>query len=161
MAVHGIVLMLVVGCSAPVAPEEVAVPPFTLPDTVTFAEQTEQNVFSADVGMIERLGLLRRQGEDFLDAWGVRDVADHFLVRPGANQLLDLHANGFEVKVHLLEHIDRDTLAKLDEAQQEMLGADEIMVETVSFFARQRQHLLGTWRKIVHGFFAHTCCKLL
>jgi hypothetical protein len=29
------------------------------------------------------------------------------------------------------------------------------VVETVCFFARQRQHLLGAGREIVHCFFAH------
>ena len=56
----------------------------------------------------------------------------------------------------LLQDIDGDALAQLDQAEQQMLGADEIVVEAVGFLARQRQHLLRARRKIVHGFFAHT-----
>src|SRR5580704_10492923 len=36
-----------------------------------------------------------------------------------------------------------------------MLGADEIMIEPISFLPGQRQHLLGAWREVVHGFFTH------
>src|SRR5258708_37912156 len=39
-----------------------------------------------------------------------------------------------------------------------MFRADEIVVEPVGFFARQCQHLLGTWRKIVHRVFV---CHIL
>src|SRR6185437_150595 len=41
---------------------------------------------------------------------------------------------------------------------------DKIVVEAVSFFARQREHLLGSGRKITHGFFTHTTipqCNIL
>jgi len=46
MAVHGIVLVLVVGCAAPSAPEEAATPAFALPDTVTYAEHIAPLVWS-------------------------------------------------------------------------------------------------------------------
>src|SRR5579872_6874967 len=36
-----------------------------------------------------------------------------------------------------------------------MLSPHEIVVETVSFFTRQREHLLGPGRKVIHGFVAH------
>ena len=75
---------------------------------------------------------------------------------PGADLLLDFHADGLEVEAHLLEDIDGDALAQLDEAEQQVFGADKVVVEAVGFLARQRQHLLGARREIVHGFFAHT-----
>jgi hypothetical protein len=43
-------------------------------------------------------------------------------------------------------------LAQLDEPEQEVFGADEVMVETVGFLTGQREHLLGPRREIVHGF---------
>src|SRR5690348_3274214 len=36
-----------------------------------------------------------------------------------------------------------------------MFGADEVVVEPVGFFARQREHLLSSRGEIIHGFFAH------
>ena len=72
-------------------------------DAVAFAQQPEQNVFRADVSVVERLRLLRREREDFFHARRVGDVADHFLVRAGAGLLLDFHADGFEVNAHALQ----------------------------------------------------------
>ena len=45
---------------------------------VAFAQQAEQDVLGADVGMIERLGFLAGEREDFLHARRVGDVADIF-----------------------------------------------------------------------------------
>src|SRR6266702_1711574 len=37
-----------------------------------------------------------------------------------------------------------------------MFGADKVVVESIGFLARQREHLLGSGRKVVHGFIAHS-----
>ena len=92
---------------------------------VAFAQQAEQDVLGADVGVIEGLGLLLRQGQDLLHARRVGNVADHLLIGAGADLLLDFHADGFEVEAHFLEDIDGDALAQFDQAEQKMFGADE------------------------------------
>src|ERR1051325_4609728 len=112
-------------------------------------------MLGADVGVIESLGFFGSESEDFFDARGVRDVADHLLIGPGADLFLDFHADSFEVEAELLKHIDCHTLAELDKAEQEVFGADEIMVKTVGFLSCQGQHLLRTRSKIIHCFFAH------
>src|SRR5881396_1120123 len=66
-------------------------------DAVAFAEQAQQNVLGADVGMIERPRFLLRQREDFLDARGVGNIADHLLVGAGADLFFDFHPDGLEV----------------------------------------------------------------
>ena len=88
-----------------------------------FAQQAEQDVLGADVGMIERLRLLAREREHFLHARRVGNVADHLRLRAGADLLLHLHAHGLEVEPHLLQHVDGDALAELDQPEQQMLGA--------------------------------------
>jgi len=60
-----------------------------------------------------------------------------------------------------LQDVDRDALAEFDQAEQQMLGADEIVVESVGFLPRQREDLLRSGRKIVHRFIAHTTKMLL
>ena len=119
---------------------------------VAFAQQAEQDVLGADVGVIEVLGLLLRQGQDFLHARRVGNVADHLLVGAGADLLFDFHADGFEVEAQFLKDIDGDALAQLDQAEQKMFGAEKVVVEPVGFLPRQREHLLRARRKIVHGF---------
>src|SRR3954464_15245477 len=112
-------------------------------------------MFGAHVSMIQRLGFVGGQREDLLYAGRIGNVADDLLVRAGADLLLDFHADGLEIKAHFLEDIDRDALAELDQAEQQMFGADEIMVKAVGLLTRQSEHLLRPGRKIVHGFITH------
>ena len=128
---------------------------------VTLTQQAEQNVLGADVSMIQRLGLLGGEREHFLHPRRVRNVTDHLLIRTGAHLLLDFHADGFQIEAHLLEHVHGDALAQLDQTEQQMLGANEVVVETIRLLARQGQHLLRPGRKIVHGFIVHVFTFLL
>ena len=122
---------------------------------VALAQQAQQNVLRADVGVIEIFGLLLRQRQDLLHPRRVGNVADHFLIRTGAHLLLDLHADGFEVQTHFLQDVDGHALAQFDQAEQKVFGAEEIVVKPVGFLPRQRQHLLRARREIAHGFIAH------
>ena len=99
-------------------------------------------------------GLLDGQREHFLYAWRVGNVTNHFLVRTGSNLSLDLHPYGFEIQTHLLKNIDRHALAQCNQAEQQMLCADEIVTKAISFPARQREHLLGTWGEIAEIHFS-------
>src|SRR5260221_3226438 len=123
---------------------------------VDFAQEAEQNVFGAHISVVERLGFLGRKRQHLLHARGVRDVADHLLVGAGADLFFDFHAHGFEIQTELLQDVHGDALAEFDQAEQQVFGADKIVVEPVGFLPGQRQHLLGAWRKIIHRFVAHT-----
>ena len=90
---------------------------------ITFAEQPEQQMFGAHVGVIEILCLFLRQRDHLFDARGVRDVAGHFLVGPGAHLLLHFQADGLQIETHLLEHIHGHALPEFDQTQQQMFGA--------------------------------------
>ena len=125
-------------------------------NAVALAQQAKQNVLCADISMVEGLGFFAGQREHFLHARSIGDVPDHLLVGSGADLFLDFHTNGFEVEPELLEDVDGHALAELNQAEQEMFGADEIMVKTVGFLPRQREHLLRPRREIVHCFFAHS-----
>ena len=121
-------------------------------DAVAFAQQAEQDVLGADIAVIERLGFLARQGEDFLHARGVGDVARHLGVGAGADLLFHLDADGFEVEAELLQHVDRDALAELDQAEEQMLRAHVIVVEAVGLLAGEGEDLLGAGGEIIHVF---------
>src|SRR5690606_34191255 len=90
-------------------------------DTLTFAQQAEQDVLGADVRVVERLGLLACEGEDLLDAGGVRDAALGLGFGTGAHLLLDGASNGFEIEAHLLQHADSDALPQLDQPEEDVL----------------------------------------
>src|SRR3954469_11925383 len=102
--------------------------------------------------MVQRLRFLTRKGEDLLHPRRVWNVTDHFGFRPGPNLLLDLHPDGLQIQPHLLEDVDGNALPQLDQAEQQMLGPDVIVIEAVGFFASKRQNLLGPRRKIIHWF---------
>ena len=107
-------------------------------DPFTRTHKSEQNVLGPDVGMIERFRFLARKRENFFDARRIRNVAHHLGLRPGTDLFLDFHPHGFEVETHLLQNVDGHALPKFDQAKQQMLGPDIIMVEAVSFFPSQR-----------------------
>ena len=111
-------------------------------------------MFGADVGMIQRLRFLPCQREHLLDPRRVGNVADHFRFRPRPDLLLDFHPHGFEIEPHLLEDVDGHALPQLDQAEQQMLGPDVIMIEAVGFFSSERQDLLGARGKIIHWLVA-------
>jgi hypothetical protein len=46
--------------------------------------------------------------------------------------------------------IDGDALAELDQAEQQVLGADVVVVEAVGLLAGERQDLLGAGGEVVH-----------
>ncbi len=121
-------------------------------DAFALAQQAEQDVLGADVGMVEALGLLACQREHFLHARRVRDVADHLGFGAAADLFFDLHAHGLHVETHLLQHVDGNTLAEFDQAEEQMLGPDVIVVEAIRLFPGQGQHLLRSGSKIIHHF---------
>ena len=121
-------------------------------DAIAFAQEAEQDVFGADIGVVERLGFLGRERQHFFHAWRLRDVANDLLVGPSAGLLFHRHADGFEVETHFLEHVDGHALSEFDEAEQKVFGADDIVVKTVGFLPRQGQHLLRPGREIDDGF---------
>jgi hypothetical protein len=109
-------------------------------------------VLGADVGVVQALGFLARQREHFFDPRRVRNVADHLGLGPAADLFFDLHADRFHVQAHLLQDVNGHPLAELDQAEQQVLGAQIIVIETVSFLAGQGQDLLSTGSKVVHHF---------
>ena len=128
-------------------------------DAFAFAQKSEQNVFGADVGMIERLCFLAGERENFFHARRVRNVPDHLGLGSGADLLLDFHPHRFEIEPHLLQNVDGNALPQLDQPEQQMLGPDVIMIEAISFFAGERQDLLGPRREIIHCFAAQASIR--
>ena len=60
-----------------------------------------------------------------------------------ADDLLDLGAHGLERDAERLERLGRDALALVDQAEQDVLGADVVVVEQARFFLRQDDHSAG------------------
>ena len=56
-----------------------------------------------------------------------------------------------ELDVHVLEHARRDALALADEAEQQVLGADVVVVEPLRLVLRERQDLARAVGELVEA----------
>ena len=59
------------------------------------------------------------------------------------DDLFDLCANGFEGDAERLECLGRDAFAFVDQSEQDVLGADVVVVEQARFLLRQHHHSAG------------------
>ena len=112
-------------------------------DALALADQAEQDVLGADVVVAELQRLAQRQLEDLLGARGERDVAGRGLLAL-ADDLLDLRAHGLERDAEALEGLGGDALALVDQAEQDVLGADVVVVEHAGLFLGQDDHPAGS-----------------
>ena len=108
-------------------------------DALALAHETEQHVLGADVVVTELERLAKRQLENLLRSRRERR-------RPGRrragrpDRLLDLLAHGLERDAERLERLGRESLALVDQAEQDVLGPDEAVVEEARFFLSQDQY---------------------
>ena len=105
-------------------------------DALALADQPEQDVLGADVVVPELQRLAERQLQDLLRPRRERDVAGGRRLAL-ADDVLDLGADGLERDVHGLERLRGDALALVDQPEQEVLGADVVVVEHPRLFLRE------------------------
>ena len=108
-------------------------------DALALADETEQHVLGADVVVAELQRLSQRELEDLLRPRRERRRAGRG--RPGGtDRLLDLLAYGLERDAEGLERLRGESLALVDEAEQDVLGPDEAVVQKARFLLSQDQH---------------------
>ncbi len=106
--------------------------------TFALADEPEEHVLGADVVVSELQRLAQRQLEDLL-----RPRREGR--RPGrrssrqSDRLFDLLAHGLERHPELLQGLRRHPLTLVDEAEQDVLGTYEAVVEQPRFFLREHQ----------------------
>jgi hypothetical protein len=109
---------------------------------LALADEAEQDVLGADVVVAQLEGLAQRELEDLLGPRGEGDVAAGRLAAL-ADDLLDLVAHGLEGDAELLEGLGSHALALVDEAEQDVLGADVVVVEQAGLLLRQHHDPAG------------------
>ena len=112
-------------------------------DALAFADQPEEDVLGADVVVAELERLAQAQLEDLLGARRERDVTRRGRAAV-TDDLLDLGPDGLERDAERLERLGRDALALVDQAEQDVLGADVVVVEQARLFLRQHDHSSGS-----------------
>ena len=111
-------------------------------DALALADEAEQDVLGADVVVAELQRLAQRQLEDLLGARGERDVAGRRRAAL-ADDLLDLAAHGLERDAERLEGLGGDALALVDQPEQDVLGADVVVVEQPRFLLGEHHDPAG------------------
>ena len=72
---------------------------------------------------------------------------------PGLDDLLDLQPDLAQVDVQVLEDVGGDARAFLDEAEEDVLGADVLVVEALRLLVGELHHLAGPVREsFIHEF---------
>ena len=113
-------------------------------DAFAFAEQPDEQVFGADVAMVEAAGLVDGELDDFLGTRGQADLAgDRFLA--AADDELDGGAHFGELDAEVGEDAGGDTFRLAHEAQEDVLGADVIVIKPLGLFLGKREDSAGTF----------------
>ena len=119
-------------------------------DALALADQAEQQVLGADVVVVQPARLVDGQLDDLLGARRQADLADDRAIAT-ADDELDGRADLGQLDVHVLEDARGDAFALADEAEQQVLGADVVVVEPLRFFLRKRQDLARALRELVEA----------
>ena len=113
---------------------------------LTLTDQPEEDVLGADVVVPELQRLAEAELEDLLGPGGERDVAGRRLLAL-ADDLDHFVTDRGEVDVEALESLGGDALPFVEEAEQDVLGADVIVVQMPRFFLGQNDDPTGSVRE--------------
>ena len=115
-------------------------------NALAFADKTEQQELSTDVLVSHLQPLAQGKLKNLLCTWSKRNVA---VVRLGSvsNNCFYLTTDVLERDSHGLQCLGSNTLTFLDEAEQDVLGTNVIVVEHPRFFLRQNYDATSTVRK--------------
>ena len=112
-------------------------------DALVLAHEAEQDVLGADVVVAEAERLAQRQLEHLLGARRERDLAGGDLLA-GADDPDDLGADALDGDVERLEHARGETLLLAQQAEQDVLGADVVVLELPGLFLGEDDDLAGS-----------------
>ena len=112
-----------------------------------FPKEAKQEVFSANVAVVQFARLAHGELEHFLCARGIGKIgAGRLTGFPLLHRLLDFLLDVVQLDAEVLEHRRCDAFALADQAEQDVLGPHVLVVETRGFLASHREnfpHPLG------------------
>ena len=122
-------------------------------DALVLAHEPEQDVLGADVVVAERERLAQRQLEHLLGARRERDLAGGDLLA-GADDADDLGADALDGDVERLEHARGEALLLAQQPEQDVLGADVVVLQGPGFLLREDDHLPGPFCESLEQLFS-------
>src|SRR5205823_3426901 len=105
--------------------------------------QAEQDVLGADVVVTQRERFAQRELEHFLGTRRERDLSRGDLLT-GADDAHDLRTHALDGDVQRLEHTRGKTLLLAEKAEQDVLGADVVVLENASLLLGEDYNLPGS-----------------
>ena len=111
-------------------------------DALVLAHEAQQDVLGADVVVAEAQRLAQRELEDLLGARGERDLPGGDLLA-GADDADHLSADALDGDVEALEHARREALLLAEQPEQDVLGADVVVLERPRLLLGENDHLAG------------------
>ena len=109
-------------------------------DALVLPHEPEQDVLGADVVVAEGQGLAKRELQHLLGARGERDLARRHLFAL-ADDARDVRADVLDGDVQLVEDAGSEPLLLPEEAQEDVLGADVVVLEGAGFVLREHDDL--------------------
>ena len=119
-------------------------------DPLALADEAEEQVLRADVVVAEAARLVDGQLDDALGPRRQPDLADDRAIA-AADDELDGGPDLGQLDVHVLEDARRDALALADEAEEQVLRADVVVVEPLRLVLSERQDLARAIRELVEA----------
>ena len=120
-------------------------------DALVLAHQPEQDVLGADVVVAERQRLAQRQLQHLLGTRREGDLPGGDLLA-GADDPHDLRAHALDGDVEALQHSGREPLLLAQQPEQDVLGADVVVLERARLFLRENDNLAGPFcESLEHG----------
>ena len=120
-------------------------------DALVLAHEPEQDVLGADVVVAEAERLAQRELEHLLRARRERDLPGGDLLA-GADDAHDLRAHALDGDVEALEHPRGQALLLAQQPEQDVLGADVVVLERPRLLLRENDHLPGPFcESLEHG----------
>ena len=119
-------------------------------DSPLFAYKSEQEVFGTDVVVAQSARLINGELNDLLGPWREADLANDGALAPADDELHRLADLG-QLDVEVLKDLRRNTLALADKAEQQVLCADVVVVESLRLVLGERQHLAGAIREAIEA----------
>src|SRR5690606_39994658 len=115
-------------------------------DAFTLADEAEQDVLSADVVVAELQRFAQGQFKDLLGARRERDVSGRLLLAL-ADDVLHLLAHGVERDAQRLQRLGCNAFALVNEAKQNVLSTDVVVVEHLGLFLGQHNYTTSSVSK--------------
>src|SRR5205823_9691870 len=112
-------------------------------DAPGVAHEAEQDVLGADVVVTETLRLAQRELERLLRARRERHLASRHHLVAFADDAGDLGARLLDRNLEALEDPGRETLLLTQQAEQDVLGADVVVLEGAGLLLGEDDHLPG------------------